>query len=306
MFKAFRQSFAVKCTSRANAFLFALKQIPLIKKLIPLEAYSARGIKAFAMVVIALWEISITFLTKAFYLGLVLAFTGLISELYDDPSHKAQIFLHMLLFLTATGGIINSKFFDSSKLGYNTVNLLRMDAKQYTLSSFFYHQLRFLIGWMPFSLLFGRLCKVPVWICLLLPFAVVGSKLIGARIALFTEKRFGVVPDDKKATLWLIIYLTLMFCAAAGALLLLLGRNALISSEGGIFDTLAGIYTKNVNIDVMLKGYSGDPIRVDRIGRESENISNPALTVLLMAQPNVVSTVLGAIVPSRLAKLLMR
>lgn len=71
------------------------------------------------------------------------------------------------------------------------------------------------------------------------------------------------------------------------------GRAALISSEGGIFDTLAGIYTKTVNIDVMLKGYSGDPIRVDRIGRESESITNPALTVLLMAQPNVVSAVLG-------------
>ena len=71
------------------------------------------------------------------------------------------------------------------------------------------------------------------------------------------------------------------------------GRAALISSEGGIFDTLAGIYTKNVNIDVMLKGYSGDPIRVDRVGRESESVMNPALTVLLMAQPNVVSSVLG-------------
>lgn len=71
------------------------------------------------------------------------------------------------------------------------------------------------------------------------------------------------------------------------------GRAALVSSEGGIFDTLAGIYTRNVNIDVMLKGYSGDPIRVDRIGRESECVMNPALTVLLMAQPNVVSAVLG-------------
>ena len=29
------------------------------------------------------------------------------------------------------------------------------------------------------------------------------------------------------------------------------GHASLISSEGGIFDTLAGIYTKNVNIDVM-------------------------------------------------------
>ena len=70
------------------------------------------------------------------------------------------------------------------------------------------------------------------------------------------------------------------------------GRAALVSSEGGIFDTLAGIYTKNVNIDVMLKGYSGDPIRVDRIGRESENIMDPALTILLMAQPNVLSEVM--------------
>lgn len=71
------------------------------------------------------------------------------------------------------------------------------------------------------------------------------------------------------------------------------GRMAILSSEAGIFDTLAGIYTKSVNIDVMLKSYSGDEIRVDRIGRESETIMHPALTILLMAQPNVISRVLG-------------
>ena len=71
------------------------------------------------------------------------------------------------------------------------------------------------------------------------------------------------------------------------------GRAAMISSEGGIFDTLAGIYSRNVNIDVMLKGYSGDPIRVDRIGRPGEYVPDPALTILLMAQPNVVSEVLS-------------
>ena len=50
------------------------------------------------------------------------------------------------------------------------------------------------------------------------------------------------------------------------------GRAAMISTEGGIFDTLAGAYSKVVNIDVMLKGYSGDTIRVDRIGRDSEYV----------------------------------
>lgn len=67
------------------------------------------------------------------------------------------------------------------------------------------------------------------------------------------------------------------------------GTAAVISAEGGIFDMLAGIYTKNVNIDVFLKGHSGDNIRVDRIGRNSETIFHPALTVLLAVQPSVLS-----------------
>ena len=67
------------------------------------------------------------------------------------------------------------------------------------------------------------------------------------------------------------------------------GWAAVISTEGGIFDTLAGIYTPRVNIDVLLKGFSGDPIRVDRIGRTSECIMNPALTMFLMVQPSVLS-----------------
>ena len=70
------------------------------------------------------------------------------------------------------------------------------------------------------------------------------------------------------------------------------GKAAIISAEGGIFDMLSGIYSKNVNIDVMLKGYSGDSIRVDRIGRNSESIMNPALTILLTVQPNVLSDVM--------------
>lgn len=44
-----------------------------------------------------------------------------------------------------------------------------------------------------------------------------------------------------------------------------------------------------MNIDVFLKAHSGDDIRVDRIGRSSESIFHPALTVLLAVQPSVLS-----------------
>ena len=65
-------------------------------------------------------------------------------------------------------------------------------------------------------------------------------------------------------------------------------KTAILSSESGIFDTLAGKYSQMVGIDAMLKGYSGDSIKVDRIGRTSEVINNPKLTILLMAQPCVI------------------
>lgn len=68
------------------------------------------------------------------------------------------------------------------------------------------------------------------------------------------------------------------------------GIASVISAEGGIFDQLAGgMYSKVVNLDVFLKGHAGDSIRVDRIGRASENIQSPALTLLLAIQPKVLS-----------------
>ena len=48
------------------------------------------------------------------------------------------------------------------------------------------------------------------------------------------------------------------------------GRMAVISSEGGIFDIMTGRYSNKVNIDVWLKGWCGDQIRVDRMGRDMQ------------------------------------
>ena len=84
--------------------------------------------------------------------------------------------------------------------------------------------------------------------------------------------------------------------AAASLLAEQRGRLAIISAEGGIFDIIAGRYNGNVpNMDLWLKGHSGDMIRVDRKGRPPEYIPRPALTLGLMIQPEV----LGAIAAQR-------
>jgi replicative DNA helicase len=80
---------------------------------------------------------------------------------------------------------------------------------------------------------------------------------------------------------------------AAGSLLAEQGgRLAIISAEGGIFGIIAGRYNNDrVNMDLWLKGHSGDELRVDRKGRPPEYVPQPALTVGLMIQPLVLSTI---------------
>jgi Protein of unknown function (DUF3987)/Natural resistance-associated macrophage protein-like len=70
------------------------------------------------------------------------------------------------------------------------------------------------------------------------------------------------------------------------------GRLAIISAEGGIFDIIAGRYNSNIpNMDLWLKGHSGDPMKVDRKGRPPEYIRRPALTLGLMIQPAVLNAI---------------
>ena len=71
------------------------------------------------------------------------------------------------------------------------------------------------------------------------------------------------------------------------------GRLAIITAEGGIFDIIAGRYSPKAipNMDLWLKGHSGDPLRVDRKGRPPEHIPRPALTLGLMIQPQVLAAI---------------
>ena len=70
------------------------------------------------------------------------------------------------------------------------------------------------------------------------------------------------------------------------------GRIALMSDEGGIFDTMSGRYSSMPNLEVFLQGYSGTPITVDRRNMEdSIRIERPALTVGLTVQPKTINDV---------------
>jgi Protein of unknown function (DUF3987) len=68
------------------------------------------------------------------------------------------------------------------------------------------------------------------------------------------------------------------------------GRIASMSPEGGVFDLMAGMYSKNgmAQFGVYLMGHAGDDLKVDRVGRSSLYIPSPAITMGLAIQPIVI------------------
>ena len=71
------------------------------------------------------------------------------------------------------------------------------------------------------------------------------------------------------------------------------GVFSVISTEGGIFDIMAGRYSNKSNIDVWLKSHCGDAIYVDRMTREAECIMHPALSAILSIQPSVLDEIMS-------------
>ena len=68
------------------------------------------------------------------------------------------------------------------------------------------------------------------------------------------------------------------------------GVMAVIASEGGIFEIMAGRYNNQVpNIDLYLQAHAGDPVRVDRGSRPPIVLDNPRLTMVLTIQPDVLA-----------------
>jgi hypothetical protein len=65
-------------------------------------------------------------------------------------------------------------------------------------------------------------------------------------------------------------------------------RMLVMSDEGGIFDILAGRYSRGVpNLDFVLQAHAGSAVRIDRKAGDPLFLARPLLTVALSPQPSV-------------------
>lgn len=212
MNKTLRISFSLKNAYRVNGILYSLKQIPLLKRILPEKLYCVRGLKIFANILSAIWEVISVFLGKFLYILFMVAGAGI---LYESVSEE-QVYLHILLFLTLIGTFTNTNLFNPTRDKYYAMILMRMEAREYTLVNYIYSILKVIIGFLPFSLWFGRNAGIPLWICLIIPFSVAGIKMAVAASSLWDYERRGFVYNENRLHRYFWLFVGVMLAAAYG------------------------------------------------------------------------------------------
>ena len=210
MLKTLRISWDIQQTYLVNSILYSLKQTPILKRLLPAYPYRVHGLKVFAGGISMIWNILKLFGGKALYFVIFLGWAGGLT-----PSFPAEeVYLYRLLLLTVIGMLINTSFAEPSYQRYYAVTLLRMNAKNYTLSHFWAGMVKNLVGFLPFSLLFGSGNGVPLWINLLIPLCIVGGKTAEMALELwYFDRRNGAV-KERNMVRWCVS--TVILAAAYG------------------------------------------------------------------------------------------
>ena len=237
MFKSFIISFKLKNTYRVNSIIYSLKQIPLIKKALPNTLYKSKGLKVLGNIISFLIEIVSIFIGKLLYI-LLMIFSML--ELYKTG--KADTFLHLFTFLTICGALMNTYMFNPTKDKYYAMILMNMDAKKYTLSNYYYSMLKVIVGFLPFTLIFGMMAGLPIWLCIVLPFFVVIAKMLVSCYCILDYKKHRVARNENLPTklLWAAIGILLVIAYGLPYLGITINKTIFMIIFGISF--IAGIY----------------------------------------------------------------
>ena len=193
-FKTIRSMYRLRYIVGYNGFIYKLKLLPLIGRLLPDDLYSI----GFFKVIYAIWkfiaEFFMLFFLKVLGLSGIYAFSFIMRELAESSPEEiggvsiAQFqgtqFM-MLFFAYAFAGILlNTNLFSYTPEKEYAVFMLRMDARRINISYFVLNLMALFIGYSGVNLVFGIISGMPFLMWFFTPLIAVLIKLAGAGIKL--------------------------------------------------------------------------------------------------------------------------
>ena len=238
MLKTFITSFKLQNTYRTNSIIYSIKQLPIIKRILPNSLYKNRGLKIFAGIISILWEIVSIFIGKIIYIAAMIF--GVMSWY---KTNQADTFIHLFTFLTLAGGVLNTYMLNPTKDKYYAIILMNINAKEYGLSNYYYQLVKLVIGFLPFTILFGWMLGVPLWVQILLPFFILALKLIVMNFCIYKFQKTKKATSENLPTKFVWSFVGVCLLLAYGLPFLGITINNTIFLFVSIITILLGIYS---------------------------------------------------------------
>ncbi len=135
----------LRLTYGINSFIYWMKKIPLIRELVPDEPYAGGWLKKLGPVISVLVSFIKSFVFKLLYF-FVLIFPAAAMFSNGGADEPERVFLHIFLFLSLTGAVLNSSWMASDLNSYYAVFLMRMNARDYVLTELAFEYIRTFFG----------------------------------------------------------------------------------------------------------------------------------------------------------------
>jgi len=203
-----RISFSLKNTYRVNSILYAIKQIPIIKKILPDSLYRMIGFKIAGHIISWIWEVLSSIFGKAIYFGLLVAGTFFAGE-FNKHSSFGEIFMHLFLFGTIIGVMSNTYMLSTHRTKYYAIMLLNVDAKKYNIINYVYQIIKLSICYAIAFVILHFTAEIPLWLGLLAVMFAVGIKtaVVGYMFSSFEK---GKDADGTNPFSWLTFPLVIL------------------------------------------------------------------------------------------------
>ena len=158
-------------------------------------------------------------------------------------TNQADTFIHLFVFLTFAGGVLNTYMLNPTKDKYYAIILMNINAREYGLSNYYYQLIKLVIGFLPFTILFGMISGVPLWIQILLPFFAVAVKLIVMNYMIRKFKKTKKATSENLPTKFVWSFIGVCLLLAYGLPFIGITINSTIFLVVSIIAILLGIYS---------------------------------------------------------------
>ena len=185
----------IRIAMKTNSKINALRNLPVIKRIIPQSLYRSRGLKGFLVAYAWLSEFLLIFLWKMLYYFILVVIAKLIAmEVVENNDY--EVLMHFLIFFPVIGMVLNNNTFTADEDTYCSIFVLRINAKKYMLSQYLLDK---------FDYVFGTLFVGGITICIVMkqPFYMLLCYVLYSQraLAIMKEKnpdmRIGYTPENE-------------------------------------------------------------------------------------------------------------